>query len=76
MRTPSHDPGPDAAPRSPAYEEYEGTPLWAALGSALADLTTRQELVVGTAPHYVLGHLCQELAAKRAVQEAALRRVE
>ena len=55
------------------YHQFEDTPLWAAVASALADLTASKELAVGTAPHYVIGYLCQELAAKHVVQEAALR---
>jgi hypothetical protein len=30
-------------------------PLWNALSGALADLTTRRELTVETAPDYVIG---------------------
>ncbi len=56
------------------YEEYEGTPLWRALAGALADLEASRELTVGTAPRYVLGYLCQELAAKWVVTGAALTR--
>ncbi len=56
------------------YEEYEGTPLWRALAGALADLEASREVTVGTAPHYVLGYLCQELAAKWVVTGAALTR--
>jgi hypothetical protein len=69
---PALDHAPDAA--RTIYQEYEGTPLWAALASALADLTASKELAVATAPHYVLGYLCQELAAKRVVEASALRR--
>lgn len=54
------------------YDEFQGTPLWAALESALTDLTASRELTVGTAPHYVLGYFCQELAAKRVVLAEAL----
>ncbi len=56
------------------YEQYEGTPLWRALEGALADLEASREVSVGTAPHYVLGYLCQELAAKWVVTGAALTR--
>jgi hypothetical protein len=56
------------------YEQYEGTPLWRALEGALADLEASRELAVGTAPRYVLGYLCQELAAKWVVTGAALTR--
>ncbi len=56
------------------YEQYEGTPLWRALEGALADLTASGEVSVATAPRYVLGYLCQELAAKWVVTGAALTR--
>jgi hypothetical protein len=56
------------------YEQYENTPLWRALAGALAELEASREVTVGTAPHYVLGYLCQELAAKWVVTGAALTR--
>jgi hypothetical protein len=56
------------------YEQYEGTPLWRALETALAQLEASREIDVGTAPRYVLGYLCQELAAKWVVTGAALTR--
>jgi hypothetical protein len=62
---------PDA---SRVYQQYEGTPLWEALAGALAELEASREVVVGTAPHYVIGYLCQELAAKRVVDGDALAR--
>ncbi|MDF1506099.1 hypothetical protein [Roseisolibacter sp. H3M3-2] len=56
------------------YQQFEGTPLWKALAGALADLEASRELAVATAPHYVIGYLCQELAAKRVVDDDALAR--
>jgi hypothetical protein len=56
------------------YEQYEGTPLWRALEGTLAQLEASREIAVGTAPRYVLGYLCQELAAKSVVTDAALTR--
>ncbi len=56
------------------YEQYEGTPLWCALEAALADLQASREISVGTAPRYILGYLCQELAAKWVVTGDALTR--
>lgn len=72
---------PTPADRAPAarggpptiYGEFQGTPLWTALAQALADLTASREVAVATAPHYVIGYLCQELAARRVVDAAALR---
>jgi hypothetical protein len=54
------------------YAEYEHTALWHAVASALADLTASKELAVATAPHYAIGYICQELAAKQVVIAAAL----
>lgn len=45
----------------------------AALGAgALAELTASKEITIATAPEYVVGFLCRELAAQRVVAEAAL----
>ena len=52
--------------------EYRHTPLWRALRKALADLEANHEIVVETAPEYVIGYLCQELIAKRIVTEDAI----
>jgi hypothetical protein len=54
------------------YTEYRDTPLWHALAGALADLEASKEIVVATAPDYVVWYLCQELAAKRVVAAPAL----
>ena len=57
-----------------AFEQYRNTPLWAAVGSALAELEATREVTVQTAPDYVIGYICQELAAKWVVASAALTR--
>lgn len=54
------------------YMEYRDTPLWRALGSAVADLEASHEITIGTGRDYVIGYLCQELAAKLVVASAAL----
>ena len=56
------------------YAEYSDTPLWHALAAALAELEANREIRVETAPDYVIGYLCQELAAKSVVASAALTR--
>jgi hypothetical protein len=56
------------------YTEYRDTALWRALAGALADLEASREVRMETAPHYVIGYLCQELAGKRIVASAALAR--
>lgn len=47
--------------------EHRHTPLWAALESAVAELTASHELSVNTAPDYIIEHLCRELLAKKVV---------
>jgi hypothetical protein len=56
------------------YEQFENTPLWRALAKALKDLETSRELTLDTAPHYVIGYLCQELAAKHMIAAPSLAR--
>lgn len=68
-------PPPEPPPQThQLYAQYEGTPLWRALQGALADLEASREVTVRTAPRYVLGYLCQELAAKWVVTGDALTR--
>jgi hypothetical protein len=57
-----------------AYAEYRDTPLWRALASAITDLEANHEVTLATAPAYVIGYLCRELAAKRVAAPAALAR--
>jgi hypothetical protein len=61
-------------PPERVYEQYEGTPLWRALASAIADLEASGEVTLHTAPPYVIGYLCQELAAKWVIASAGLAR--
>lgn len=56
------------------YEEYRDTPLWRALADVLTDLEASHEIKVETAPDYVIGYMCRELAAKWVVASAALGR--
>ena len=46
--------------------------LWSALKTTLDELTKTGEIVINTAPDYVIAHLCRELAAKQLVTGAAL----
>jgi hypothetical protein len=47
--------------------QHRDTPLWAALETAIAELTISGELTINTAPDYVLEYLCGELVAKKLV---------
>ena len=46
---------------------FRDTPLWAALESAITELTDSREITVNTAPDYVIAHLCRELVMKKLV---------
>lgn len=54
------------------YAAYRDTHLWRAVASMVADLQASGEVRVDTAPDYVIGYLCQELAAKGVVTREAL----
>lgn len=54
------------------FGEYRNTPLWRAVAHALSELEASNEVSVSTAPEYVIGYLCRELAAKRVVITTAL----
>lgn len=56
------------------FEEYRDTPLWRALGNIFSDLEASGEIKVETAPEYVIGYVCRELAAKWVIASAALGR--
>jgi hypothetical protein len=64
-------PNPSPSSTRP-FDEYRDTPLWRALAHALAELETTREVTVATAPEYVIGYLCRELAAKKLVITTAL----
>ena len=55
-----------------SYAKYRDTPLWHALARVLADLESSDEVRVDTATGYVIGFMCQELAAKGVVAPSAL----
>ena len=59
-------------PSTRAFAEYRDTPLWRALARVLADLEASREVTVATAPDYVIGYMCRELAAKKVVSADAL----
>jgi hypothetical protein len=56
------------------YSNYQGTALWRALAGALKELEATGEIRIETAPDYVIGYFCQELAAKRLVESSSLKR--
>ena len=50
--------------------QHRDTPLWAALETAIGELTSSREITINTAPDYVLEYLCRELMAKKLVVDA------
>jgi hypothetical protein len=56
------------------FDEHRDTPLWKGIESAMSELTLSKEIVVNTAPEYVIGFLCRELAAKKLVTASAMQR--
>ena len=56
------------------FDEYRDTSLWSAIEATIAELVATHELSVNTAPAYVVGFLCRELAAKRLIVPDALRK--
>jgi hypothetical protein len=55
-----------------SYDEYRNTPLWRALAVIVAELEATGEIKVETAPDYVVGYMCRELAAKWVIASIAL----
>lgn len=56
------------------YDQYRDTPLWRAVSDIVKELQATGELKVETAPDYVIGYMCQELALKWVVAADSLRR--
>ena len=54
------------------FDEYRNTPLWKAVEASVKELAATQEIRIDTAPDYVVGYLCRELAAKRVVASEAV----
>ena len=47
-----------------AFDEYKDTRLWHVVAAAVAELEATREITVATAPEYVIGYLCQQLAVR------------
>ena len=54
------------------FDGYRDTRLWSALEATIAELVTTREISINTAPAYVVGYICRELAAKRLIVPDAL----
>jgi hypothetical protein len=57
-----------------SFDEYRNTALWRAIAGILTDLEASSEIRIETAPDYVIGYMCQELAAKWVIASVALSR--
>jgi hypothetical protein len=56
------------------FEEFRDTPIWRAVTDVLTELEASREIKIETAPDYVIGYLCQQLASKWVVASSALTR--
>ena len=56
------------------FAEYRDTPLWSAVEATISELAASRELLVNTAPDYVIGYLCGELVAKRLIVSTGFRK--
>src|SRR4029078_2982579 len=52
---------------SSPFDEYRDRPLLSPVEATVKELVATRELSVNTAPAYVIGYLCQELAAKKLI---------
>jgi hypothetical protein len=53
------------------YKEYPDTDLWKKVDHVLTELEQNQDIEITTAREYVIGYLCQELAAESVGKQAA-----
>ena len=54
------------------YSEFERTPLWKSIDSAIAELERNRDVELSTMREHVVGYLCQQLAAQRIVTASSL----
>ncbi len=54
------------------FDEYRDSALWTAIEETLLELTTTREIVINTAPAYMIGYLCQQLRAKGVISSRGL----
>ena len=44
------------------YRDFENTPAWMAIATAISELESNEDLHLTTGRVYVIGYLCQQLA--------------
>lgn len=54
------------------YRDLENSPAWNAIATAIGELESNRDLQLTTDLAYVVGHLCQQLAAKGILVETSL----
>lgn len=54
------------------YDEFRRTRLWHAIERSVRELQTTREIAVATSDDYVVGFICQELAAQQLIAPAGL----
>ena len=54
------------------YAEYNDTPVWRAVAAAVRELEANKDVMLHTAPDYVIGYLCQQLVMRKLLVPAAL----
>lgn len=53
------------------FAEHRDSALWRAVEQIITELAATHEITINTAPEYVIGYLCRELAAKQMVSSRA-----
>ena len=64
----------NAAMQSRPFDEHRDTRLWSAIEESINELIATREVSVNTATDYVIGYLCQELAARKLIVAAGAER--
>lgn len=66
--------GPELRPimQPPRFDEHRDTRLWSAIEAAITELAVTREILMNTAPEYVIAYVCSELAAKKLVAATGL----
>ena len=54
------------------YDEYQDTRVWRAVAAALDELQSTGDVALNTAPGYVIGYLCHQLAVRRLLGPEAM----
>ena len=56
------------------YSQFEETPLWKAIDTAIAELERNRDVELTSARMHVIGYLCQQLDAQGTVMDSSLLR--